>query len=359
MRHVSPKFAPERFAPDPIVVRIPEWRRLDDGRAEMLLEPSGRWNVLNPIFRAALEVLEEGGGFEAASARAIPLRTDGLEPKHVRMHLRRFFWKLHKLGHLRIPLEEPPETFQGRYRRVKELGRGGIGVAHLCRDEQEDRLVVVKHAWGYLQSPAVTDASMRAEGRAVKAFSHEGIVAFHDEFELDGLYHLVREYCDGTGIGGGIADADRRRDLALRLADVSLHINERGYLFFDMTPANFMLRADGSPLLVDVGLCKRAPDGTRKMGKAIGSRGYAAPEVIDKGVASRRSEVYQFGCFYQYLLTGEHPSNRMSREVREKALADAPEAERAFVLACTADDPQARLESARAVKDRLLALPRA
>ena len=79
------------------------------------------------------------------------------------------------------------EVFAGRYRRVKELGRGGIGIAHLCLDEKtgedvvaaasrasEDqdgsrRFVVVKHAWGYLGPIDRADKMMRAENEALKA----------------------------------------------------------------------------------------------------------------------------------------------------------------------------------------------
>ena len=352
-----------RFAPDATLVRLPQWRMLPDGHGEMLHEKSGVWKRIHPIYVAALEAIRDGATFEVAYTRALEVRGDELRPNHVRAYLRRFYWTLHESGYIHIPLEEPPDVFRGRYRRKKELGRGGVGVAHLCHDEREGRHVVVKHAWGYLQMPDRADRGVRREGEVMKRLDHPGVARFFDEFEERGLYHLVREFADGTPLGeawrkDGARSADERKRMGIEMADIIAHVHERGFLFLDITPGNFILLADGRPQVIDVGICRPHQHGVVAITAPMGSRGYASPEVIDRVEATFRSDVFGFGCVYHSFLTGHTPGHRWRDEERRAALekAGAPADERELVLACCAHDPAARPADMREVIGRLESL---
>lgn len=336
----------ERFTPEAIVVRLPEWRKHADGSGEMLVEKTGEWGKIHPMFVATLEALRDGLPFLEALARAEAASPE-IKPNHVRIFLRRFYWQLAQGGHLRLPFEEPPAVFEGRYRRVKELGRGGIGVAHLCEDIKEnERAVVIKHAWGYQSPIERADRSMRKEGEVLRALDHPGIVRFYDEFEVEGLYHVVREYVDGTPLERVAKkekpDAAARRGILREIVGILSHMHEKGYLFLDAKPDNFLRRLDGSLVVADVGTCRAHKGGLALAQGQAGSRGYAAPEVIARENIGVWSDVYSLGCVHQFLLTRRQPAHNATREERLAALADAPEDERALILACTDADPGAR-----------------
>jgi len=84
----------------------------------------------------------------------------------------------HAVAHLREVAELP--DFSGtRYRIVRELGRGGMGVVYEAHDEELDRRVAVKVLATELASPAAA-ARMRREAHVIAQLEHPGIVPLHD-----------------------------------------------------------------------------------------------------------------------------------------------------------------------------------
>lgn len=352
-------FRPERFAPEARIVDLPEWRARDGGGFELRQKTSGRWESIDAIFAAALDGLAAGEPFEGSFQRALKVKRSDLTDMQVRAHLRRFWWQLHKRGHVQIPFEAPPERFHDRYRWVRELGRGGVGVAHLCVDERLGVEVVVKHAWGYLQPPQGNDSSLRREAETLRAFDHPGIARRLDGFEDRGLYHLVREYAKGEPLSEVAKkrrlDAKEAGAIAGQVADALAHVHARGYLLLDVTPANFSLEPDGRVLLIDAGLCMPHTGGRVEMAHAVGSRGYAAVEVLDKKGATEASDAFGLGALLQFLLTGHTPGHRLTGEVRATAMHDVTDEARALVLDLCAPDPAQRpsIEETRARLNRL------
>lgn len=354
-RRAPASWTKERFAPEARLIRLPTWRVNADGSGDLWHEKAQVWRRIDAIFVDALETLKEGRTFEEGYERALRRQTEQLRPNHIRAWLRRFWYELHRSGYIEIPFEPAPELYAGRYRHLRELGRGGVGIANLCADEKEaGRLVVVKHAWGYLHRTHQTDKGMRNEGRTLKAFDHSGIVRFFDEFEERDLYHLVREFADGEPLPDACKDGiepERRRRIARQVADMLRHVHEREHVFLDVTPKQFVLRADGSPLAVDVGLCRPHDGGIASLRAPVGSRGYAAPEVIARKGATLATDVFGFGCLYYYLCVGSTPAHMVTAEqrvadLRRKGGADE---DAALVARLTADDPKERPQDMDAV----------
>lgn len=346
-------FWPGRFTPEPRVVDLPAWRTNPDGSGFVKNPKTGVEERLDPIFVSALESLRAGLTFAQAAERADAVAAGRVKPNHVRIYLRQYYYQLHRQGSIVIPFEDPPEIFVERYRWIKELGRGGIGIAHLCEDLQTKREVVVKHAWGYRTPAERSDKSMRREGEVMRAFDHPGIVPFIDEFEHTGLYHLVRGFADGRPLQSEFrtngASPEPWRALARQAADIMTHIHARGYLLLDANPANFVLQKDGSPLLIDVGVCRSHENGRATYHTPTGARGYAAPEVIEGRDVTILSDVYAFGCLAEFLLTGKNPVHNPAPGEREARLASAPERAREVVLSCTKADPAQRPRDMAAV----------
>jgi len=337
-----------RYRPEARVLRLPAWREPPGEKPAVLIDRVNEWRPVHPVFIASLESLRDGGTFEDAVQRALPVRGE-LTETHIRILFRRWFWQLRNEGYLEIALPEPPEVFADRYRRVKELGRGGIGIAHLCLDERSGERVVVKHAWGYLSRIDKADRLMRAESAVLQAFDHPGIPRHLESFEQEGLLHVVRDFVDGESFGARVARsgppaADERRALLREAAGIVAHMHERGYLFLDPTPSNFLTRPDGRVAVIDVGICREHKDGLALKQAQAGSRGYVGPEVVAHDGIGVWSDVFGLGCLHYYLAAGKPPGHTWTQAERADAAAklDLPEDERALLLSCWRDDPGAR-----------------
>ncbi len=346
--------APARFFPDPILVEAPQTRWLEDGYGEIRWA-DGRREYAHPMSLHIIEALEEGLGF-AAIVESLPAYDDPpIPPSAVPRLARRFLWKLAKNGHVRFPLEEPPEVFEGRYRRVREIGRGGMGIVHLCEDlKQPGRQVAIKHPWGMRHDVRDAQAALGNEMRILQAMDHPALPALHDGFAIRGLLHMVRDYVEGESLhrmarGSGLRDTQQRCSVALQIADLVQHVHDRGYLFHDMRPANFIVTSTGRVSLVDVGrIGKREGDHAQVKGMQW-SPGYVAPEMREPAADGFRypttaTDVHTFGRVYFFLLTGRDPGRSWDYMQLLASLRKATvhPADAAVVEQCCNPDPQIR-----------------
>lgn len=344
---------PERFRPEPRLVRTPPWRLRDDGYGELLVERTGEWTRIHPILVETHRGLEEGQPLDQILERALR-RWDRPGKRTCWSFVRGHIYKLHKTGYVDIPFDAPPETYHdGRYERIKEIGRGGMGVIQLCRDrDRGGQEVVIKHAWGWSKTIASAEASVRREAAIHARFDHPGIPPLVETFEADGgLLHLVRAYAPGQPLTHHAkaisqADASIRRELGARLADVLAHVHERGFLYLDAKPDNFIMQSlDAVPQLLDMGICRPMDEsGVAPLRSPVGSRGFAAPEVRKERVASRRSDVYGLGRVLFQVTTGvsaKHSwgADDMAKELEARGVDPA---EQRIILRMCADDPALR-----------------
>jgi serine/threonine protein kinase len=339
------------------VLRLPRWRK---EVARVLVEDPDAgieqsWNLWTAEVLVGLE--------NAEPYERLVDRVQALWPDHARAWcdatVRRFFYTLSRFNVIELVIDQPTTFAEGRYHVRKELGRGGVGIAWLCTDARDMREVVVKRAWDYFAPLERTDALMRQEAKVMAHLDHPSIARSYDTFETDGLLHLVREFAPGEELsrwrGKGV-DASARQGLGLSIADIVAHLHERGYLLLDLRPANFFVEpATMRARLIDVGHCKEHAGGRVELGKpragrAHGSPGFAAPETIE-GQASQATDVWGFGRLYYFIATGQVPkhSERDVDLAQKMKTLGTPEADQHIVLACAAQDVEARPPTMRDV----------
>lgn len=213
-------------------------------------------------------------------------------------------------------LTDPPPSHLpqrvGRYRVVRELGKGAMGRVLLCHDPVLDRQVAVKHLRADLQiAPEQREPlvhRMRQEARASARVSHPNLVALHDMGEDPnvGLY-LVFEYVEGTTLKerlqrGPLGPEDAAA-LARQLGGALHMAHTAGVVHRDVKPENVMLSATGAKV-ADFGIA-RIPDSTLTQGGSIlGTPAYSAPEAVRGSRFSPKSDQFSLAATLYEAISG-------------------------------------------------------
>lgn len=216
----------------------------------------------------------------------------------------------------------------GRFRRIRQLGRGGFGTVWLAVDEQLARTVAVKLAHAPDND---TEQRMLREARALAAVRHPNCVRVFDIVQdPDGLA-IVMEYIDGQPLSDVVLNSGLLADtLAARLwvnmADALAAAHEQGVLHRDVKPSNVIVDTHGTAHLIDFGIARSKGDSTlTATGMMVGTPDFLAPETARGEAASPASDAWQLAATVSYALTGHPP--RGTRENPISSLMAAAQGE--------------------------------
>ncbi len=206
------------------------------------------------------------------------------------------------VGPARLP--RPGEVVGGRYRIDARAGEGGYGSVFRARDLKLDLPVALK----FLQGPLDPDQAAW-EARFGRTVVHPAIARIWDLSWEHGVPYLVMELVEGPTLAEDLASRGPCSPFqALYLLDTLCPALEaaaaRGMLHGDVKPANIMVRADGSLVLVDFGTALLV---SRTDTPSCGTPAYMAPETLTGGPLTVASEVYALGACVYELLTGSVP----------------------------------------------------
>ena len=209
------------------------------------------------------------------------------------------------------------QTLGGRYAIKKIIGRGGVGLVYLARDELEPRDVVVKVLAPQWAQDDEALARFDREAKRLENLRHPNIVAMYDFGQEDRTAYLVMEYLQGELLS---AYVDRNAALTLvQFVPIAAqvlkgigHAHSREMMVRDIKPANVMLcerkgRANFVKIL-DFGLAKLIKgDAPITEEHVMGTVGYLSPEQIKGEALDLRVDVYAIGVMFYYMLAGHPP----------------------------------------------------
>ncbi|HEY9722760.1 MAG TPA: serine/threonine-protein kinase, partial [Oscillatoriaceae cyanobacterium] len=188
---------------------------------------------------------------------------------------------------------------------LEYLGEGGMAVVYRGLDA-EGEPVAVKVLREALRGDAEAQRRFKAEYRVLAALDHPGIPAAHGQgLSAEGLPYYAMTLVGGESLEAlGPVDAEQARALLAELLPILSHVHRRGLVHGDLKAENLMRAEDGRLMLMDFGLA--GPAGARPHGLE-GTVTHLAPELIQRGRADQRTDLYALGVILYKWLTGQLP----------------------------------------------------
>jgi serine/threonine protein kinase len=205
----------------------------------------------------------------------------------------------------------------GRYKIIRELGRGAMGVVYHAIDPNIGRPVAIKTIhFGDNRKPEESERMRERlfrEARSAGMLSHPGIVTVYDVEQQGDLAYIAMEYVDGPTLDQLLSqpqplDAGRMFSILGQTAVALDYAHSKGIVHRDIKPANIMLSEDGTSKIADFGIAKiTAADNLTMTGSIVGTPHYMSPEQVQGQPVDGRSDQFSLAVIGYEMLTGEKP----------------------------------------------------
>ncbi len=218
---------------------------------------------------------------------------------------------------------EEGTVLNGRYEIVRKIGGGGMGAVYLASDKNLGGVLraVKEMVQSYIedaqQEKAIND--FKRESLLLTSLEHQSIPTIYDYFfdEKEARFYLVMKYISGGDLSSRLRSAPENRieekivtEWAIQIADVLYYLHNRqpAIIYRDLKPSNIMIDGNSNRvMLIDFGIA-RWVNKEEKGVTAVGTMGYAPPELFS-GNVEPRSDIYSLGSTLFHLLTGADPQS--------------------------------------------------
>jgi serine/threonine protein kinase len=198
----------------------------------------------------------------------------------------------------------------------RSLGAGSQGTVLLATDEKLSRRVALKLLKrGEL---AVDDDQLAHEAKIASQMQHQNLVTLHEVGSYHHLHYLIFELVDGESLKDKL-----QREGALSVKDAVIltsqilagvaYLHENGIVHRDLSPANILLTANGTPKVTDFGISTwyRQDDTSAEI---TGTLPYMSPEPFARQPLGPYSDVFTLGAIFYEMLAGKRLMHWSSRE---------------------------------------------
>ncbi|MCK6547498.1 protein kinase [Myxococcota bacterium] len=204
-------------------------------------------------------------------------------------------------------------TTIGRYRLVRRVGAGGMGIVYEAVDTNNGERVALKVLLPHAAEEAEGLLRFKREFRALARLRHPNIVRVFDSGLEDDVPYIAMEFLDGRDIRGHLRtfpegparDREMRRCLR-QIFGALAYIHARRIVHRDLKPENILVTSDGRVKLMDFGVARLLRSPTSSSG-LLGTFAYMAPEQVTTGEIDGRSDLYAVGVLMYEVLAGGYP----------------------------------------------------
>ncbi|WP_220037463.1 MULTISPECIES: Stk1 family PASTA domain-containing Ser/Thr kinase [unclassified Curtobacterium] len=199
-----------------------------------------------------------------------------------------------------------------RYRVRSRIARGGMATVYLATDVRLERRVAIKIMHGHLADDAAFRGRFIQEARSAARLSHPNVVGVFDQGQETDCTYIVMEYIPGITLRDLLQEhraltSDQALDILRAVLAGLASAHRAGIVHRDLKPENVLLADDGRIKLGDFGLARAATANTATGAALLGTIAYLSPELVTRGVADTRSDIYAVGIMLYEMLTGEQP----------------------------------------------------
>jgi TolB-like protein len=259
----------------------------------------------------------------------------------------------------------------GHLRILEQIGRGAFGDVFRAWDTRLDREVALKllpadPRRGRSPANAIID-----EGRLLARVRHPNVVTIYGAEQIGSEIGLWMEFVHGRTLEQRLREtatfsAAETVEIGLQLCQAVSAVHGAGLVHRDIKAQNVMVADDSRVVLMDFGAGREFDD---EPGRVVtGTPLYLAPEVLQGGVATVRSDVYSLGVLLYHLVTGSYPVHGSTlnalRSAHERnvhtsvkvARPDLPTRLARVIERAINPDPERRYANAKALATDLTAL---
>jgi len=254
----------------------------------------------------------------------------------------------------------------GRYRIVREIGRGGMAAVYLARQTDLDRDVALKELNSFhAADPAFAERFVR-ESRVAGSMNHPNIVTVFEFLSEGGTPFIAMEYLERGSLRPYVGHTTLAQTIGVlegALAGLA-QAEAREIVHRDIKPENLMVTFDGEVKIADFGIAKALTEvggpNLTATGTTVGTPAYMAPEQATAGSVGPWTDLYSVGIIaYEMVVDrvpfhdSETPVAVLMRQVSEQipsAVTVNPGIDRRFsdwIDRLLVKDPAQRTQSAR------------
>ncbi|WP_223627825.1 Stk1 family PASTA domain-containing Ser/Thr kinase [Microbacterium sp. EST19A] len=263
----------------------------------------------------------------------------------------------------------------GRYRVRARIARGGMATVYVATDLRLERRIALKVMHAHLSDDSAFQSRFIQEARAAARLADPHVVNVFDQGQDGELAYLVMEYLPGITLRELLREQKRLTiPQTITIMDAILAglsaAHRAGIVHRDVKPENVLLAEDGRIKIGDFGLARATTANTATGQQLLGTIAYLAPELVTRGTADARSDIYALGIMLYEMLVGEQPYKgeqpmqiafqHATESVPRPSVRNpsVPEPLDELVLWATEKSPDERPDDAQQMLDRLREIER-
>ena len=202
-------------------------------------------------------------------------------------------------------------NYIGRFKIIKELGKGSQGIVYLASDKQLERNVAIKTIQLEKSTPRIKQ-QLLIEARTIAKLQHPNIITLFEMDEHLGTPYLVFEYVDGQSLKDylnkkGKLNAQESINIISPILNAIAYAHKRGVVHRDLNPTNILITSQDKPRLMDFGIATLL--GQRHEDGIWGTFKYMSPEQCENENITAPSDIFSLGLILYELISGKQAIN--------------------------------------------------
>lgn len=187
-----------------------------------------------------------------------------------------------------------------------------MATVYVATDLRLERRIALKVMHAHLSDDSAFQSRFIQEARAAARLADPHVVNVFDQGQDGELAYLVMEYLPGITLRELLREQKRLTiPQTITIMDAVLAglsaAHRAGIVHRDVKPENVLLAEDGRIKIGDFGLARATTANTATGQQLLGTIAYLAPELVTRGTADARSDIYALGIMLYEMLVGEQP----------------------------------------------------